>query len=148
MKQSYVYTKQFEYKQKLSQTELNLDWNQFSFNFTKLNFLFTQYFNGPIRVVMKCSKKRRREEFERQTSGFQKRQFYQVRHEFSYKNLFFIIPHSHFSGFYWGSPALMDPHLSQQLAGLQHPVLQEVTRPKARFKPTWPIRTYRLLRLN
>ena len=47
--------------------------------------------------------------------------------------------------FYWGSPALMDPHLSQQLAGLQHPVLQEVTRPKARFKPTWPIRTYRLL---
>ena len=35
----------------------------------------------------------------------------------------------------------MDPHLCQQHAGLQHKALQpqqEVTRPKARFKPTLP----------
>ena len=34
---------------------------------------------------------------------------------------------------------LVDPHLSQPQAGLQHAVLQplqEVTRPKRRFKPT------------
>ena len=38
-----------------------------------------------------------------------------------------------------GSPMLMDPHPSLQHAGLQHTVWwlqQEVTRPKARFKPT------------
>ena len=37
-----------------------------------------------------------------------------------------------------GSPMLMDPHPSQQHAGLQHAVLQpqqEVTRRQARFKP-------------
>ena len=36
---------------------------------------------------------------------------------------------------------LMDPHPSQQHVGIQHAVLQlqqEVTRPKARFKPTSP----------
>ena len=38
-----------------------------------------------------------------------------------------------------GSPVLMDPHPSQQHAGLQRTVSQpqqEVTRLKARFKPT------------
>ena len=38
-----------------------------------------------------------------------------------------------------GSPILMEPHLSQQHAGLQHAVRQqqqEVIRPKAKFKPS------------
>ena len=42
-------------------------------------------------------------------------------------------------GFYYGHTVLIDPHTSQQHAGLQHPVLQhlqEVTRPKTRLKPT------------
>ena len=33
---------------------------------------------------------------------------------------------------------LMDPHLSQQHAGLQYTVLQPKTRPKASLKPTLP----------
>ena len=39
---------------------------------------------------------------------------------------------------------LIDPHTSQQDAGLHHGVWQpqlEVTRPKARFKPTLPKRS-------
>ena len=54
---------------------------------------------------------------------------------------FFINPHSHPNGFYWGSQMFMDPHLSQQHEGPQDAVLQpqqEVPRPKARFKPTLP----------
>ena len=40
-----------------------------------------------------------------------------------------------------GSPMIMDPHPNQQHAGLHHAVWQlqqEVTKPKARFKPTSP----------
>ena len=40
-----------------------------------------------------------------------------------------------------GSPILMDPHLSQQHTGLQHAIMhpqEEVTRPKAKFKPNLP----------
>ena len=40
-----------------------------------------------------------------------------------------------------GSPMLMDPHPIQQHAGLHNAVLQlpqEVTKPKARFKPASP----------
>ena len=56
-------------------------------------------------------------------------------------NRFFIIPHTHPNGFLQGSPMLMDPHLSKQHAGLQHPVLrlqQEVTRPELTCSLTTP----------
>ena len=49
---------------------------------------------------------------------------------------YFINSHSHLNDFYLCHH--MDPYLSQQHTGLQHTVLrpsQEVTRPKARFKP-------------
>ena len=53
--------------------------------------------------------------------------------------VFIINPHSHPTGFYWGHHCSWTSPPSQQHAGLHHAVWrlqQEVTRPKARFKPT------------
>ena len=53
---------------------------------------------------------------------------------------FFLSPTPTLIGFA-GAPMLMDPHPSQHRAGLHHAVCQEVTRPKAWFKPTSPAKS-------
>ena len=74
--------------------------------------------------------------------GFELSPQYDIRIHIAMDNCIIHIFNSPFSPEYLllGLPMLMDPHPNQQRAGLQHAVwqlLQEVTKQKARFKPTW-----------